>query len=581
MHTESDIKKVLRSGWVPYPEDQLDDILNEASPAIQECIITLAERVQKLSEIGTALSAERDLPRLLERIVEEARNLTNADGGSIYLMSDDETELYFEIAQTTSLGIRMGGTSGKMSFPPIPLYNDDGSPNHSNTSTHCALSGEIINIPDVYAEDGEFDFSGPKRFDEANDYRTKSQLSVPFRNHEDEIIGVLQLINAQDPDTGEFIPFSNEAQELTSSLASQAAVAITNTRLIQDLENLFESLIQVIAAAVDEKSPYTGGHIERVANLTLRIAEEINKDEDGELAHVHFDEDEMKELRIAAWLHDLGKITTPEYVVDKATKLETIFDKVEAVRLRYEIKQRDMEIMRLKQKLNNGETEEKATNGSAPDGWIEEQKQRLDEEREWLKTANVGGEYITDEKKERIEEISQQTYKLEGEEKPLLEPIEVKNLKIGRGTLNEEERQIIQNHAAVSKKMLEKLPYPKKLRRIPEYAGAHHEKLDGSGYPDGKTEDELPMQARIMALADVFEALTAEDRPYKPGKTLSEAMKILGFMVNDHHIDARIFRLFIKSGLVKEYAQEHVKPKQIDYLEYDLEGKPITDDEKE
>jgi len=580
MHTESDIREVLKSGWVPYPADKMDEILNQASPALQECIITLAERVQKLSEIGTALSAERDLPRLLEKIVEEARNLTHADGGSIYLMSDDETELYFEIAQTTSLGIRMGGTSGKISFPPIPLYNDDGSPNHSNTSTHCALSGEIINIPDVYAEDGEFDFSGPKRFDEANDYRTKSQLSVPFRNHEDEIIGVLQLINAQDPDTGEFIPFSNEAQELTASLASQAAVAITNTRLIQDLENLFNALIQVIAAAVDEKSPYTGGHIERVANLTMRIAEEINKADEGELAHVHFDEDEMKELRIAAWLHDLGKITTPEYVVDKSTKLETIYDKINLVRLRYEVKQRDIEIERLREKLaqsGNGET------GIPEDSdqEYEQRKKELEEEREWLKVANVGGEFITDEKKERIDEISKRIYKLEGEEKPLLEPLEVKNLQIGRGTLNEEERQIIQNHAAVSKKMLEKLPYPKKLRHIPEYAGAHHEKLDGSGYPDGLSEDELPMQARIMALADVFEALTAEDRPYKPGKQLSEAMKIMGFMVKDHHIDDRIFRLFIESGLVREYAQEHVKPKQIDYLDYDLEGQPITDDKPE
>ncbi|MCF7804370.1 MAG: GAF domain-containing protein [Candidatus Marinimicrobia bacterium] len=578
MTRKSEIKKVLKSGWVPYPEDHLDEILNDASPAIQECIITLAERVQKLSEIGTALSAERNLPRLLEKIVDEARNLTNADGGSIYLMSDDETELYFEIAQTTSLGIRMGGTSGKMSFPPIPLYNDDGTPNHSNTSTHCALTGEIVNIPDVYAEDGEFDFSGPKRFDEANDYRTRSQLSVPFRNHENEIIGVLQLINAQDPDTGEFVAFSNEAQELTASLASQAAVAITNTRLIQDLENLFESLIQVIAAAVDEKSPYTGGHIERVANLTMRIAEVINETDEGELGQVHFDEDEMKELRIAAWLHDLGKITTPEYVVDKSTKLETIYDKVNAVRLRYEIKQRDAEIERLKKKLEtaNGQAEQ------APDTideQIDERKKTLEKQREWIKVANIGGEYITDEKKERIEQIAKQTYELEGEEYPLLEPVEVKNLKIGRGTLNEEERQIIQNHAAVSKKMLEKLPYPKKLRRIPEYAGAHHEKLDGSGYPDGLTEDELPMQARIMALADVFEALTAEDRPYKPGKQLSEAMKILGFMVKDHHIDDRLFRLFIDSGLVKEYALEHVKPKQIDYLEYDEEGKPIPETE--
>ncbi len=577
MSVRENIEELLHSGWIPYPEEELEALLDESSPAIRQCIATMAKRVRTLSDIGIALTAEHDLPRLLEQIVEEARSLTRADGGSVYLMNEEKTELYFEIAQTESLGIRMGGTSGQISFPPIPLYDEDGNPNHHNTSTHCALTGEIVNIDDVYREEGDFDFTGPRRFDEANNYRTKSQLSLPLRNHEDEIIGVLQLINARDPGGGGFVPFSRDARELASSLASQAAVAITNAQLIEDLEEMFDALIKVIAEAIDEKSPYTGGHIERVARLTMRIAEEVNAD-DGELARVSFTEDEMEELRLAAWLHDIGKITTPEWVVDKSTKLETIYDKVNAVRLRYEILKRDRKIAHLRRQLaeqeGGGESVSDEENGD-----LGATLRELDEERDWVKEANKGGEYITDEKRERIEQIAGRTYELEGETYSLLDQEEKANLKIGRGTLNDEERQIIQNHASVSRKMLEKLPYPRRLENIPLYAGAHHERLDGTGYPDGLQGEEVPMQARIMALADVFEALTAEDRPYKEGKTLSEAMNILGFMVNDHHIDDRLFRLFIRSGLVKEYAEQHIRGKQIDYLEYDLKGKPKGKDE--
>lgn len=572
-YEKSDEVNLLHSGWLPYPPRQMKELMADASPEMRECLNTMVERIQKLSEISISLSAERDLPALLERIVDEARTVTHADGGTLYLVSNDGKFLNFEIAHTRSLDIFMGGSSGDaITWSPVPLYAADGTPNEMNVSAYVALTGEMISIPDVYNIEG-FDFTGTREFDASTGYRSKSMLVLPLRNHEDNIIGVLQLLNKIDPETGDVIAFSKESEDLVAGLASQAAVAITNTQLIHDLENLFESFIQVIAAAIDEKSPYTGNHISRVANLTVDIAKAVNKVQEGELAEVHFDEDEMQELRIAAWMHDIGKITTPEYVVDKATKLQTIYDKINAVELRYEILKRDIEIARLKNQLNEQETPSATHSGQLTEN-PEELKRQLEDELAWIKQANFGGEFISEERKQKIDRIAGRTYHLNGEEKRLLEPQEVVNLKIARGTLNDEERQIIQNHAAVSKRMLEQLPYPKKLQNIPYYAGAHHEKLDGSGYPDALEEKEIPMQARIMALADVFEALTAEDRPYKPGKTLSEAMKILSFMVRDNHIDGRLFRLFIKSGLIETYAHEHIKPEQIDYVEFDLQGQP-------
>lgn len=572
MHTRAEIEKVLQSGWIPYPANQLVDMLQQADPEVQECVITLAERIRKLSEISLALSAEHNLPRLLERIVDEARYMTHADGGTLYLVNKQGDALNFEIVHTDSLNVRMGGASGDaITWPPVPLYHDE-SPNRENVSAYVALTGETVNIPDVYTVDG-FDFSGTRQFDKSTGYHSRSMLVIPMRNHEDEIIGVLQLLNKRDAVSGEVLPFREQSEDLIGGLASQAAIAISNTRLIHGLEELFESFIQVIAAAIDEKSPYTGGHIERVANLTVRIAEEINRENTGDFAETTFDSDEMKELRIAAWMHDIGKITTPEYVVDKATKLETIYDKIELIRLRYEVMKRDLEIMHLKSKLNGDEPEQGSLSGdNTPVDSVN--RGSLENELQWIKRANIGSEYITDQDREQIDEIARRTYFLEGDSRNLLEPEEIKNLKIGRGTLNGEERQVIQNHAAVSRKMLDQLPYPRKLENIPLYAGAHHEKLNGTGYPEGLQGEEIPLQTRMMALADVFEALTAEDRPYKPGKKLSEAMNILGKMVEDNHLDRRIFELFIHSGLVREYANRYIKPEQVDCLEYTLEGKP-------
>ncbi|HDP68051.1 MAG TPA: GAF domain-containing protein, partial [Candidatus Marinimicrobia bacterium] len=464
-------------------DSNLRQKIQESSGAVQQYLSALCRQIQDLSKIGAALSAERNLPKLLEMILEEARHFTNADGGTLYMMNDDERSLRFEIVQTGSLNIRMGGTSGNsIDWYPVRLYAQDGTPNHAMVSAYVALTGEVVNIPDVYDVEG-FDFTGTRAFDSKTGYRSKSMLVVPMRNHEDEIIGVLQLLNAIDPVTGDTIPFTQADQSLIISLASQAAVAITNTRLIHDLEQLLESFIQVIAAAIDEKSPYTGGHIERVANLTMLIAENINRIDYGVYAPLQLNQDALKELRIASWMHDIGKITTPEYVVDKSTKLETIYDRINIVRARFEVLKRDAKIKLLEHQLKIARGESLENTESLEENY-QEKIRNIEEDLAFLETANIGGEFMAPEKQERVRAIAEKKIEIGNQVCDLLDENEVTNLCIPRGTLTDEERNIINNHVVVTIKMLEKLPYPKKLRRVPEYAGGHHEKLDGTGYPN-------------------------------------------------------------------------------------------------
>ena len=516
--------------------------------------VELELQVQNLIRIGTALSSERNIDALLEMIVEESRRFTSADGGTLYVVSNDGDYLDWKILHNDTMGTRMGGTSGKpIHLPPVPLVVD----RKANTNNVCAASastGESINIPDAYEAEG-FDFSGTRNYDEANNYRSKSFLVVPLRNHEDDIIGVLQLINAQELGTHKVIPFSKSAQDLVTALASQAAVAITNAQLIKDLRELFEAFIQATATAIDEKSPYTAGHVRRVADLTMRIAGAINRSDKAEWGSVKFTTDELDEIRVAAWMHDVGKITTPEYVVDKATKLETINDRISLVEARWEILKRDSEIEALKKRLSAEEAQEAEAEAS-------ETIRSLDEDFEFVRESNRGGEFMADEQIARLSELAKLQVEVQGSKEPALSEDEFYNLSIRKGTLTEEERSVIQNHAAVSIKILSQLPFSKTLSHVPEYAGGHHEKLNGEGYPLGLTADQLPLQGRVLAVADVFEALTAPDRPYREPMHLSQAMDILRFMVKDGELDGRIVELFVSSGVAKAYAEQELKPNQ-------------------
>ena len=580
----------------------------------------------RLIEIGIALSAERDTNRLMERILLEAKDLCHADGGTLYLRTEENT-LKFEIMRTDSLKIAMGGTTGKeITFPPVQMYDPEtGDENHKNVASYAALSGESINIPDVYESD-TFDFSGTKKFDEGTGYRSKAVLTVPLKSSQDEVIGVLQLLNAQEEETGDVIPFSSEIQPLIEALASQAAVALDNQQLLEAQKLLLDSFIELIASAIDAKSPYTGGHCQRVPELTKKLAKAACEMTDGPFADFELTEEQWYELHISAWLHDCGKVTTPEYVVDKATKMETIYDRIHEIRMRFEVVKREVVIEYLKAIINGERKAEELREE------LETKLAKLDDDYEFITECNLGGEFMAPERIDRVKEIAgiewvrtlddrlgvsheelKRKQRTKAPELPVAEPLlqdredhiiyreanetaaveednkygfkldapefkynlgEIYNLCIERGTLTEEERFKINDHIVQTIIMLQHLPFPKHLKRVPEYAGGHHEKMDGTGYPKKLVKDDMSIPARIMAIADIFEALTAADRPYKPPKKLSDSIKIMSFMKKDSHIDPDLFELFLKSGVYQEYADRFLDPSQIDDVDISqcLEG---------
>jgi HD-GYP domain-containing protein (c-di-GMP phosphodiesterase class II) len=521
--------------------------IQSAPPVAPEA--RMASRLEYLNQVGIALSQERDINKLLEIILIAAKNLTRADGGTLYRLVD--SKLQFEIVRTDSLSIAMGGTTGTtVPFYPIPLHDKDGKPNYTMIAAYAALTQKTVNIPDAYVEEG-FDFSGTRNFDKRTGYRSKSFLTVPMKNHEGEIIGVLQLLNALDQKSGEVIAFSDEDQHLAESLASQAAIALTNRLLIQQLEVLFESLIDLINTAIDEKSPYTGGHCNRVPALTMMIAEAAHETTTGPLADFRMSEKDRYELKIAGLLHDCGKITTPVHVVDKATKLETIFDRIALVAQRFEVLKKQAEVDMLRGKITEAEYAEKI--------------RQYDDDREFIRKANIGGERMKPEDQARVSAIAAYEWVNEkGEKDRFLTKDEEDNLNIQYGTLMPKEREVINNHIVATIKMLEALPWPRHLVNVPEYAGGHHERMDGKGYPRGLKREQMSIQARLMGIADIFEALTAKDRPYKPAKTISDSLAILGKMRETGHIDPDLFDVFVREKVYLRYAKEFLDPQQID-----------------
>jgi HD-GYP domain-containing protein (c-di-GMP phosphodiesterase class II) len=427
---------------------------------------------------------------------------------------------------------------------------------------YAVLKDRTVNIADAYQEKG-FDFSGTKAFDRHMGYHSQSFLTVPMKNHEDEIIGVLQLINARDRATNTIVPFSETDQRLAESLASQAAVALTNRLLISQLENLFESFVNLLNKAIDEKSPYTGGHCHRVPVLTMLLAEAVHETKAGPHALWHLTDLDRYELKIAALLHDCGKVTTPVHIVDKATKLQTLFDRIHLIDTRFEIIKRDAEIAALRA------AREPDADAKAIDQACRKRLWEIQEDREFLRLCNIGGEAMTPAAQDRVRDIATK-YRWRnprGEPVDFLTEDEVENLTIRAGTLTAAERQVINHHIVVTIQMLEALPWPKHLMNVPEYAGGHHERMDGKGYPRGLKRDQMSVQARIMGIADIFEALTARDRPYKPGKTLTESLNILGKMRLDGHIDPELFDIFIRARIYERYAKDYLDPEQVDAVD--------------
>ena len=522
--------------------------------------------LELVHRVGLSLSAERNHNRLIERILVEAKELCHADGGTVYLVNDKTNALEFAIMLNDTMRTALGGTTGRpIDLPPIPIYLSDGQPNHHNVATYVASSKQAVNIEDAYTV-ANFDFSGTKAFDVRNKYRSRSFLTLPMLNNADQVIGVLQLINARDRSTGEVISFGPLEQEIVDALASQAAIALDNQMLIQQQRRLMEAFIQMIAAAIDAKSPYTGGHCERVPVVTEMLTRAACDASDGPFKEFNLTEEEWYELRIAAWLHDCGKVTTPVHVMDKSTKLETICDRIEIVRMRMEVLRRDTMIRH----LENG--------GRMSDDVLVQQISALQDDMNFLERANVGGETMSPMDQQRVRDIGARRIFIDGRDRPLLTEDDVENLCITRGTLTDAERLVINGHMVQTIRMLEALPFPRDLRRVPEYAGGHHETMDGKGYPKGLYAGDMSIPARIMAIADVFEALTAQDRPYKKGKALSETMVIMANMKRGHHLDPALMDLFITSGVYRKYAERYLPPDLVDDVDEQaiLDIKPAT-----
>jgi HD-GYP domain-containing protein (c-di-GMP phosphodiesterase class II) len=575
---------------------------------------------KRLIDIGIALSAEKNPQRLMETILLEAKDIADADAGTLYIRTKDD-QLKFVILRTDSLNLAQGGTTGAaITLLPVQMYGVDEQgvrqPNYKNIVSRVALTGESINIADAY-DANEFDFSGTRKIDAGTGYRSQSFLTIPLKNRLGYVIGVLQLINAKDA-VNTTVPFSPSIVPLIEALASQAAVALENQNLIEAQKHLLDSFIELMASAVDAKSPYTGGHCQRVPELTEMLTQAACDSNLPAFADFSLTEDEWYELHIAAWLHDCGKVTTPEYVVDKATKLETITDRLHEVRMRFEVIKREA-VIDYQQQLLAG-----ATNGDELKQDLAGRLQQLDDDFAFVAECNLGGEFMAADRLSRLQQIAELEWtrtlsdrigiaqeelkrKRRQDEQPLpvreklladrvdhivahdtvvhsADPAniygfqvevpehkynlgELYNLSVVRGTLTTEERFKINDHIVQTIVMLENLPFPQHLERVPEIAGGHHEKMDGTGYPKKLNGHEMSVPARIMAIADVFEALTAADRPYKQPKKLSESIKIMSFMVQDQHLDGELFRLFLESGVYKDYANKFLLPEQLDEID--------------
>lgn len=591
----------------------------------------------EMLDIATALSGASDLRTLLHLILSKCRQLTNSDAGSIFLVEhhdprkqpEGSDQLWFAVSQNATIDARTAGAGSTPGTAMEAQVLDIRFPlSPERLVGWSALSGEVLNIPDVYQLDPALPYRFDGGMDQKLDYRAVSMLNVPMRSTSGGIVGVVQLINRKQdaaalitPGTAHTLtrPFDGFDQSLIEALASQAAVCVERTRLLEGQEQLIDAIIALLAGAIDAKSPYTGGHCERVPKLALMLAEAANAVQEGPLADFQLEgEGAWREFRIGAWLHDCGKVTTPEYVVDKATKLEANYNRIHEVRSRFEVLLRDARIAQLEGQLAGGDA-------VLLQQQYEATAAQLHDDFAFVALSNEGGEFFGPEQVERLQQISQRTWQrhfddslglsweerarrcpagAEPEPLPVTEQLladktwhviprppqqvpdprygfrmdvpehlynlgELHNLAISRGTLTAEERYKINDHIVQTIVMLENLPFPRNLSRVAEYAGTHHETLDGKGYPRRLTADELSIPSRIMAIADIFEALTAADRPYKKGKPLSVCIDILAGFRDRNHIDPDLFDLFLRSGLYRTYAEAFVRPEQIN--EVDIE----------
>ncbi|WP_320821536.1 HD domain-containing phosphohydrolase [Reinekea sp.] len=500
----------------------------------------LAWGLNNSDDLLISLAKETTLSGLMNLILTEAQGITGAEGGTFYRVSgeDDSACLKFAAIRNSALKIHIydAEATNSKGWRPIPLYID-GHPNHANVASFVAVTKETVIIKDAY-ETSNFDFTGTRIFDESHNYRSRSIMAVPLLNHDNQVIGVMQLLNARDPD-GELHTFSTEDQATVEAMAKFAAITLDNHKLVDSHKNLLDAFIKALAKIIDVRSPHTSAHCQRIPVLTELIAGAACEQQSGYFKDFDLDQDGWYELNVAAWLHDCGKLATSENVLNKSTKLERLQDGINTIRARFAVR--------------------------VAHAASEDERALIRTELTFVERINKGGEFMSEDEKTQIKAIALTTWQdVLGQEQATLSNDEVINLCITRGTINEDERAHINQHINLTIEVLENLPFPPKLKRVPEYAGGHHERMDGKGYPKGLTRDQMSIPARIMGVADVFEALTAKERPYKPPMPLSQAFSILRKLKDDNHIDPDVFELFLTSGVWRGYAQEHMLPFQID-----------------
>jgi HD-GYP domain-containing protein (c-di-GMP phosphodiesterase class II) len=550
---------------------------------------SMKRTIRRFIEISTAVAAERDFDRLLPRLLSETISAAEADGGLLYL-NDHE-----KLLPTTAL--KSDGTALPLSAASIAA-----------TATETLLGRALSKGQTSSGQLDEADIAALGLSETLAATGARHAIAVPLLNRDKNLVGALLLLRHAETDAARL--------SFIEAVSGSAAVSLENKELIKAQKLLFAAFIQLIASAIDAKSPYTGGHCARVPELTKMLARAACAETSGPYQNFQLNPEEWEAVHVAAWLHDCGKVTTPEYVVDKATKLETIYDRIHEVRMRFEVLKRDAEISSLKA-IAAGSPEADARQT------LRDTLAKIDDDFAFVAHCNKGGEVMAAENLARLQAISQQSWTRTLDDRigisheelarkartvapplPVSEPLladklehqferraqdrmpadnpwgirmavpellynkgEVYNLGVARGTLSEEERYKINEHIVQTLIMLNQLPFPKHLRQVPEIAAGHHEKMDGSGYPRKLHKAEMSPLARMMAIADIFEALTAVDRPYKQGKTLSESIRIMSFMKKEQHIDPELFDLFLKSGVYLEYARQFMKAEQIDHVD--------------
>ncbi|MEO7086422.1 MAG: HD domain-containing phosphohydrolase [Gemmatimonadaceae bacterium] len=521
------------------------------------------QELRDLTSIGVALSTERDLLTLLETILSHARRITTADAGSLYL-TERETDggpaktLRFKLSQNSTL-------------PALPLTEFTVPVNHSSLAGYTAATGEPLVIADVYLLPDDVSYKQNRTFDEKFGYRTKSMLVIPMKTHRDEIIGVLQLINhKRDPDTKlsspevverEVSSFEQRAVELVGALASQAAVAIENSRLYEDIERLFEGFVTAAVTAIESRDPTTSGHSFRVASLTVGLAEAVDRGGEGPYRGIHFTREQLRELRYAGLLHDFGKVAVREQVLVKQKKLypadlEIIRSRfaylTQAASLRYECERAEL-------LLNHGR--------DGYDAIAHQLAETRDLTRESLRSqfdqiVNANEPTILPEGSfEALAELNHVSYvDFDGVERPLLADHELGYLMIRKGNLDDRERREIESHVTHTYRFLEQIPWTRELRGIPEIAYGHHEKLNGRGYPRAVQAEAIPVQTRMMTISDIYDALTATDRPYKRALTTQRALDILRTEARDGMLDEHLLKSFVDAKIFEQIGAGHARP---------------------